>query len=227
MVERPDLESSPPRLALGPRERIREALIDVALAIGYRATSLDYQDTSLRLVLDRAGVDQVEFERHFTSLEDCYLQIYLENRADFDRAVFSAFDDAASWREGMRAGAYAAARYIRDNTRGVAFSLLQRFNVDDIAQVYRERQLEEIVDRIDLGRQELDDPDSMTRHVAEAIMGSLYDLMVGELLRGNGPRAEEFVPDLMYVAVRPYLGHRAALEELSIPPPAERRRGGD
>jgi hypothetical protein len=34
-------------------------------------------------------------------------------------------------------------------------------------------------------------------------------------------RAEDVVPDLMFVAVRPYLGHEAAREELSIPPPRD------
>jgi AcrR family transcriptional regulator len=220
MAERPRAEPRPAEAATGARERIRGAIMDVALERGW-------EETTLEEVLDRAGVGIADFECHFADLEDCYMQVYLENGADFDRAVFSAFGGAPSWREGMRAGAYAAARYIRDNPREIRFSVLQRFNVDDITQVHRERQLREIIDRIDLGRQELDEPDSMTRLVAEGIMGSVYELMIGEFQRGNGGRAEDFVPGLMYVAVRPYLGHEVALEELEIPRPSESPEGGD
>jgi AcrR family transcriptional regulator len=197
---------------LSPRERIRDALMDVALERGWEAVTLE-------AVLDRAGVDRAEFDRHFEDLKDCYLQIYLENAAEFDELVFTAFDGAPSWREGVRRAAYAAARHIRDHPRGAAFSLLQRFNVDDLIQVHRERQLRGIVERIDLGRDELDDPDSVSPAAAEGVMGSVYELMIGEFQRGNGAQIEEFVPTLMYMAVLPYLGREAALEELSIPPP--------
>lgn len=220
MVERGPAGFRPAELSREARERIRGAIMDVALECGWAATTL-------RRVLERAGVDQEEFEHYFADLEDCYLRVFNENREEFDCAVFSAFDEAPSWRDGMRAAAYAAARYIRENPREISFSVLQRFNVDDITQVHRERQLREIVDRIDLGRQELEDPNSMTRTVAEGIMGSVYELMIGEFQRGNGASVEKFVPSLMYIAVRPYLGQQAAMEELTIPPPPEPAERGD
>lgn len=198
---------------LSSRDRIREAMMDLALERGW-------EKVTLGAVLERADVDRVEFERHFADLRDCYLQIYLENAAEFDQCIFTAFDEAPNWREGVRAAAYAAARHIRDHPRGASFSLLQRFNVDDVIQVHRERQLRGIVERIDRGREELDDPDSISPLVAEGVMGSVYELMIGEFQRGKGARVEEFVPTLMYMAVLPYLGREAALEELSIPPPA-------
>lgn len=197
---------------LSPRERLREAMMELALERGWEAVTLE-------ALLDRAGVERAEFDRCFDSLRDCYLQIYLENAAEFDERVFGAFDAAPSWREGARAAVYAAARHIRDHPRGASFSLLQRFNVDDLIQEHRERQLRGIVERIDLGRQELDDPDSLSPKVAEGVMGSIYELLIGEFQRGRGDRIEEFVPTLMYVGVLPYLGREAALEELTIPPP--------
>jgi len=211
VAERPQAPAAPPA-DLSPRERIREAVMELALELGWEGITLE-------ALLGRAGVDRDEFRRHFDDLRDCYLQIYLENAAEFDERVFSAFDRAPSWREGVRAAAYAAARHIRDHPRGASFSLLQRFDVGDIIQEHRERQLRGVVERIDLGRQELDDPDSLSPLVAEGVMGSVYELLIGEFQRGNGDRIEEFVPTLMYVGVRPYLGHEAALEELTIPPP--------
>ena len=80
---------------------------------------------------------------------------------------------------------------------------------------------------IDAGRRELDDPESMGRSAAEGVFGSIYEALVKEQQAGKGTEAAyEFVPELMYIAVRPYLGHDAAREELSIPAPAKFRAEG-
>jgi hypothetical protein len=66
----------------------------------------------------------------------------------------------------------------------------------------------------------------MGRGVAEGVIGSIYGLLVKELQDGDGVAAAEgYVPEMMYLAVRPYLGHDVAREELSIPPPPERPEG--
>jgi hypothetical protein len=75
-------------------------------------------------------------------------------------------------------------------------------------------------DLIDAGRYELEDPSSVSGDTALAVVGGIYELMQKELSRGRGTgRAEDYVPQLMYIAVRPYLGHEEALKELSIPAP--------
>lgn len=197
------------------RERIREAAIDVVLERGNEGTTVE-------AVIERAGVDRAAFDCHFEDLGDCILQAYWTHTNEFTVLVRAAFDRERTWRDSLRAAAYAAARYIRDNPRIVRFGTLQLFQAGAMAQVERESHLHLMVDLIDAGRQELDDPDSLGRGVAEGVFGSIYELVVRDLQAGRGTRsAEEFVPELMFVAVRPYLGLKAAQEELSIPPPPE------
>jgi AcrR family transcriptional regulator len=206
VAERRSIELAPfPDEPLSPRARIREAMMDVVLANGYEATTVE-------MVVERAGVKHADFEGCFEGLEDCYVKVYEENTEEFERAIEAAFDTPGAWRDRLRAVAYATAWFMRDHPR-------------DMAQVHRERQLQRMVDLIDLGRQELDDPESMSRHVAEGVVGSVYARVVKDLQSGVARPAEEVVPDLMYVAVRPYLGHKAAVEELEIPPP-EGSEGG-
>jgi hypothetical protein len=91
-----------------------------------------------------------------------------------------------------------------------------------MAQAQRESHLQRMVEMIDAGRQELDDPDSLGRGVAEGVFGSIYSHLVKDVQAGKGTKAaEDYVPELMYIAVRPYLGHEAAMEELTIPAPRE------
>jgi AcrR family transcriptional regulator len=197
------------------RARIRAAMIDLVLEQGYEATDLE-------AVCARAGVDRAAFQRHFDDFDDCYMQLYQEHTAEFNLRVFGAFEAEDQWRDGLRACAYAAARYLRDHPREVQFGVVQMFGAGPMAQAHRESHLHQIVDLIDQGRKELDDPDSMSRSVAEGVLGSIYGQLVKQLEAGAGTRtAESYVPGLMYIAVRPYLGHEIAREELSIPPPPE------
>ena len=169
----------------GGRERVREAMLDLISEIGYEATTVE-------LVIDRAGIESTDFDRMFADKDELYLVLFEEIGAEFEAAVNEAFAAHRAWRDGLRACAYAAARFIRDHPREVGFGVIQMFAAGDLAQVHRERQLQRMVDLIDLGRQELDQPDSIGRGVAEGVIGSVYSLLVKELQSGGGaarPRA--------------------------------------
>jgi hypothetical protein len=75
------------------------------------------------------------------------------------------------------------------------------------------------VEMVDGARSELDDPDSIPRSEAEAVVGAIYEGLLGVVSEGDLERLTEHVPQLMYIAVLPYLGVEAAEEEL--------RRGPD
>jgi AcrR family transcriptional regulator len=198
-----------------PRDRIREAMLDLFVANGVEATSVE-------MVVERAAVDRAEFDRLFAGKDDLYLQFFYELTAAFEHDLFAAYEAQESWRDGLRAAAYYAACYFRDRPRETAFGTVQMFAAGEVAQGHRERQLYRMVELIDRGREELEDPDSMSRGVAESVFGSVYELLLAKLRAGEGTAsALDFVPDLMYVAVRSYLGHEVALEELSISAPPE------
>jgi AcrR family transcriptional regulator len=192
------------------RDLICGAMIDVVNERGY-------EGATARAATERAGVGPGAFDRHFGSVEDCILQAYWNHTDAFTERVEAAFDAEESWRDSLRAAAYEAARFIRDNPRIVRFGTVQMFQAGPMAQAQRETHLQRMVEMIDAGRQELDDPDSLGRGVAEGIFGSIYSHLVKEMQAGRGTRAaEDYVPGLMYIAVRPYLGHEVAQEELNI-----------
>jgi hypothetical protein len=158
------------------------------------------------------------------------MDVYRENIDDFNEEVFGAAAAAGDlWRDRLRAAAYTAARYIDARPVQTRFDMIQMLGVGDMAQAYRDRYLGQIVDLIDEGRQELPNPESMSRDVASGVFGSVYQFLLRELQGRREPvTAESFVPQLMYIAVRPYLGHDVAVEELTLeaPPAAELRETG-
>lgn len=197
------------------RARIREALLDLVCARGAEATTVE-------MVIECARVEPAEFYRHFRDRDDLYVQIFNEIAEEFDGGVYAAYDEHDNWRDGLRAAAYYAARFFRDRQRETAFGSVRMFAAGEVAQAYRERQLHRMVDLVDRGRQELDEPDSVSRGIAESVIGSIYELLVASLRKGEGTSAAiPLVPELMFVAVRPYFGLEAALEELSIPAPPD------
>ena len=72
---------------------------------------------------------------------------------------------------------------------------------------------------IDAGRRELDDPESLTPATAESVGGAIF-LRMRQVIDDEGTdRLNELLPELMYMAVLPYLGPEVAAEELKMPPP--------
>jgi len=207
-------------VVVNERDRIAEAMIDVACERGYKSTTV-------AAVVDRAGLDSAVFERHFNGKDECFLWIFDREARRFNEVVLPAHRRGADWRDGLRSGAYEAARFIRDNPREAHFGTVVLFEAGDLAQAHRDALLQQHVELIDSGRQELDDPDSVTRATAEWVIGSVYGLLAKEFVAGDPKDPLAMVPQLMYMAVRPYLGHEAAREELNIPPPPEQAGPGE
>jgi AcrR family transcriptional regulator len=197
-------------------ECIRRAIIDLVVEGGY-------PETTIEAVVVRAGVKRADFERRFADKGDCCLRVYEAQLADLDRLVVGAYLSHEAWRDRLRAAAYAAASYASDHPREVVFGEIQMREGSEMVQACRDAYLQRMVDLVDAGRAELDDPDSLGRVAAEQALGATYTLLLKRLQEERGTRAiREIVPELMYVAVRPYVGHEVAREELRIPPPPER-----
>jgi AcrR family transcriptional regulator len=195
------------------RARIRGAVMSLMVERGF-------EQTTVEMVAERAGVERTALEEDFTDLRDCCIRVYLANIDEFDRIVFGRVELADGWRDKLRASAYAAVRYIQRRPVEARFNLIAMLNVGETAQAFRDSYVERIVDLIDAGRAEQSDPDSVPRDIATGAFGSIYEFLVKQFHDGADiSRLERHVPDLMYLAVCPYIGHDRARAELAIPPP--------
>ena len=197
------------------RQRIADAMIDLVLEQGYE--SVDEQ-----AIIARAGLSAEQFHQHFAGKEQCFIEVYEEHVQHFIDQVYGAYEGPGEWRERLRAAAYAAVRFMREYPREIRFGTFNILTASELARAHREQNMERLVDLIDDGRGELSDPDSMSRAEAQALIGSIVARMNSRLKEGTVRAPEQFVPELMYLAVLPYLGREAAEEELEIPPPPER-----
>lgn len=196
------------------RQRIVAALVALVAEQGYGATTV-------RQLLERAGVSRADFRRLFAGKQACFLAVYDEIAESFAAAVFVAFEREGEWREGLRAAAYAAARWVGEHPREARYATVETMMAGEFAVARREATLRRFVDLVDAGREQLEDPDSVSRAMAEGVVGGILGTLTRNMRRGARARPEDFVPELMFLAVRPYLGQEVAREELGIPPPPE------
>lgn len=195
------------------RRRILEALVEVCIRDGYAGASVE-------AVAAAAGLSRADFERHFTDLEDCFADYILGVREEFLAYVGSAIIGIPTWREQIRASAYAIIRFWQEDEVRGQMTLVEVFSAGPRVQLIRDVGMQAMIELIDQGRQAMPDPELLTRATAEAIAGAIFNQLRLLTERGEMPRGEEQVPQLMYSVVLPYLGTEAALEELEIPPPA-------
>jgi AcrR family transcriptional regulator len=194
------------------RERIARALVELVGANGYR-------QTPLAAVLARAEVDEAEFHRHFADKEGCFVAVWEELTFAHGALAVEAFQAPGPWRERMRAAAWITLDYLQADLRRTRFLVLEVLNAGELAQAHRDLAIAGQVEWIDTGRREMADPDQVSRATAEHIAGAINEMLIRRTRTGEILRGTRVLGELMYLAVRPYLGEEAAREELTMPPP--------
>jgi AcrR family transcriptional regulator len=178
---------------------------------GYYATTVD-------AICGLAEVPHAEFATRFANKEECYLVAYDEIAAEFGDGVLTAYKSHTSWHDSMWAAGWAAIRFLQEDPVRARFFAVEVNSAGDRAQVRRDRVMQVFADLVDAGRAELEDPDSISRATAEIVSGAIYSTIQNKILEGSMDRGEDFLVELVYIAVLPYLGAGAAEAELRVQP---------
>jgi AcrR family transcriptional regulator len=212
-----DLETRE-RAASPERERIVEALIEIAAERGYA-------ETTIELIVERAGLDRPAFDRHFRGKYDCFISAWQEINDVCMREMLEAFNSQEDWPDRLRAVACEIVENLRHDPSRASFAV-EVLSAGDAARARRDMTMRVIASLIDAGRNEMDDPESVPHTTAEALAGSAYGQVYAKVVRGDAEELPALVPQLMSAAVMPYLGIDAGLAELSrgFDPPTRYRR---
>jgi AcrR family transcriptional regulator len=199
------------------RARISAALIEVAAERGY-------DETTIELVLERAGLDRRAFDRHFRSKHDCFLSAWQEVNEDCLKTMVRAYESREDWPDRLRAVAELIVRGMRDDPSRASFGV-EALAAGDAARARRDMTMRVVAGLIDAGRRTMTDPEAVPHTTAEALAGSAYGQIYSRVVRGAVDELPELVPQLISAAVIPYLGVDAAIEELSRDSGAPERYG--
>ncbi|HET9154868.1 MAG TPA: TetR/AcrR family transcriptional regulator [Solirubrobacterales bacterium] len=196
-----------------------EAMLDLVFEHGYDRVTVEE-------VAARAGGDRADFERHFPGKQDCAVAVLEELAENNLRAVRGAFDREPRWPDSLRAAAHAHARWILDNPKKMRFGLLETLWAGEMTSALRDSLFRAYVEMVDAGREAAPDPDAIPASTAEGVVGAITQVIVRNMGKPGGGDLLSRVPEMMYLAVRPYLGEEVARRELTLPPPRAELRGG-
>ena len=135
-----------------------------------------------------------------------------------------AFASEEVWRDQIRAAAYAIFDLVAEDRRFARFLFVDTLAAGERVTLLREEGLVAFSQVIDLGRNELEDPDSVSSTTAVAIAGTVYN-QIRVAIQADA-LTEDLVPKLLYNVVLPYLGSEAAEEELRLPRDPGQPTGG-
>ncbi|HEX7059286.1 MAG TPA: TetR/AcrR family transcriptional regulator [Solirubrobacterales bacterium] len=195
------------RTASPERARIIEALIEVAAEHGYL-------ETTIEMIVERAGLDRPAFDRHFRGKYDCFLSAWQEMNEECMTEMLAAFDAEEDWPDRLRAVARGVVGSLCHDPERAVFGI-EVLSAGDAARARRDMTMRVIASLIDSGRNEMEDPDAVPRTTAEALAGSAYGQVYAKVAQGRIDELPALVPQLMAAAVMPYLGMDVALEELA------------
>jgi AcrR family transcriptional regulator len=168
------------------------------------------------MVCEQARTRRSHFERCFAGKEDCFLSVHDEVAAEFCQRVIAAFEAPTSWHDRIWAAGWSAMRFLGEDPSRARFLVVEVNGSGSGAQARRDRVLQQIADFLDRGREELEKPEKVSRCTAEIVAGAIYGTVLARVEAGCVERGEDFLPELVYMAVMPYLGSRAAEDELLV-----------
>lgn len=194
------------------RDRLLDALVELAAERGYDAVEVAE-------IAAHAGLAEADFQAHFATKQDCAVAALEQMGNDHLRKVRAAYEAQPCWPDSLRAAAYAHADWIAENPKKARFGLFDALWAGELASAIRDRFFRENSAMIDAGRAVAPDPDSIPASTAESVVGAITGVMARGFSRTGDPDPHSFVPEMMYLAVRPYLGEQVARRELTMPRP--------
>lgn len=191
------------------RERMVEAMIQVVAEQGFA-------ETTVADIISTAGVSRATFYEQFADKEDCFVAAYatvMDRMLAFVAEGFAA-DDSDDWIERLRGGIRSLLRYLAQNPVAVRVGIVEGFGAGARARDRYQQAVSAFFPFLDAGRELIDSPERVPGETSRVIVGGISALIFNEASAGNSKRLPQLLPEMIYLAVVPYMGHEAAMKAM-------------
>lgn len=187
------------------RQRIFASLAEVCARKGYPAATVE--DVTVH-----AGVSRRTFYDLFADKEDCFLSAYQEI---VDRLLGEAEAAYASgereWPERIAAAVAAVTEHFAADPSMARLAIVEVLAAGRRALEHRDVALLRFAVFFEAGRTVLPPATRGQSLLAQAVIGGLYEALSGYVRDGQTDQLPDLLPDLVYCALVPYIGHAAAM----------------
>jgi AcrR family transcriptional regulator len=191
------------------RERLLEAMVRVAAAKGYEATTVAD-------VVEFAGLSEDAFYEEFEDKEACFLEAYDAVIDVLVAHVTSAFEAAAGepWPEKIAAGLQGLVELLAIEADIARMAMVEVTAAGDDARERYRAALARFTPFLEEGRAYSGQGDELPADTARFAIGGATSMIFDEIRAGRGPELKRILPDLVFAVLMPYLGPEAAEDEM-------------
>jgi AcrR family transcriptional regulator/DNA-binding MarR family transcriptional regulator len=203
-----------------PSRRVEE--IQRLRLLSAAATVIDevgYERTSVALVTSRARISRRTFYELFTNREELLAALFEDTVAQVERELAAAGLEGLGWRERVRGGLWVILSFLDREPALAGICVVQALRGGTAVLEARERLLGRIAAVLDEGRTTGARGGGCTRLTAEGLVGAMFGIVHGRLLRGERGRLTDLFGELMGMIVLPYMGAGAVRREQARPAP--------
>ena len=199
--------------ALPDRNEDRDVLEAMILTVG----ELGYGKATVREVAERARITQDRFHRRFGSKEACFSRAYAEAAERLASQLFEACRDAASWREGFRAGLAELLRFVAEQPLTAKALLLEVRAARGEAWVIHQQIVGRLTAALDAARDAQGARPDATPMVAGFMAGAIEESISIEIAAGRAADVERLLPGLTRLAFLQFFGEEQEAKGRDIP----------
>lgn len=191
-------------IAARQRERLLDATERLVAELGFSATSIER-------ISREARVSTVSFYEHFADKGECFLVAFDRAIEDARGRLAAAVPAVAPWPDQIREGLRALLALVAEHPNRARMCLVEAPVDGPALRARYEAMLDAAAPKLREGRALDPGAGTLAESLEEATIGGLAFLLQQRLAAGAGEGVEEMLPQLLDIALSPYLGPREAL----------------
>jgi AcrR family transcriptional regulator len=180
------------------------------LAVAEAVAEQGFVTTTVADIISRARLSRRTFYEHFADKEECFLAAYDTVVEQLLIAVRQAYDQADSWTQKVHDGLETFLAYLAAEPAFARMCIVEVVAAGPEARGRRDAAMRVFVEFLEPGRDEAPKQLVVPRLAAEIVVGGIYEIIYSRLQRDAADELIEMLPELLYCALVPYIGHAAA-----------------
>jgi AcrR family transcriptional regulator len=180
------------------------------LAVAEAVAEQGFATTTVADIIARARLSRRTFYEHFADKEECFLAAYDTVVEQLLAAVGQAYEQADGWTQKVHDGLETFLAYLAAEPAFARMCIVEVVAAGPEARSRRDAAMRVFVDFLEPGRAEAPKGVAVPALAEEIVVGGIYEIIYSRLQRDAANELVEMLPELLYCALVPYIGHRAA-----------------
>ncbi len=180
------------------------------LAVAEAVAEQGYATTTVADVIARARLSRRTFYEHFSDKEECFLAAYDTVVEQLLSAVGHAYEEQTTWTAKVHAGLETFLSGLAAEPAFARMCIVEVVAAGAEARARRDAAMRVFVDFLEPGRAEAPKGVTIPSLTGDVVIGGIYEIIYTRLLRDAAHELVEMLPELLFCALVPYIGHEAA-----------------